>query len=364
MFRLPAYEDLSREQDTIFNLPLDGHHLVIGPPGTGKTVLAVYRAEMYTRAESSTRFVVYNNTLDQYLSYSKHEREITGSTSTLNKWFYWWYRRKFGKTAPQLQPYVFDWQKILSNMMQLGRRFEKVDSIIVDEGQDFPRYFYLVLRELACNITVFADENQRITENHSTVSEIRNCLGVNDTYTLTRNYRNTEQIARVAQHFYADLDSGVPDLPERQGPKPKLYLNCPVNRQIARIANYASNNRHQTVGVFLNTKKQQEMFTSQLRHATDVPVETYISTSCNNRVLNFAKKGIKVLNYRSAKGLEFDAVFLPELQELRTDTDEDMQKMQFFVLISRARSQLWMLTRGGEEPHFMRDLRGDLYDIV
>lgn len=42
-FKLPKYSDLTDEQRVIVNLPLDKNHLVTGAPGTGKSVIAIYR---------------------------------------------------------------------------------------------------------------------------------------------------------------------------------------------------------------------------------------------------------------------------------------------------------------------------------
>ena len=44
--RLPSYEDLSKEQDDGQPTAIrDGDYVVAGPPGTGKTVIALYRAQ-------------------------------------------------------------------------------------------------------------------------------------------------------------------------------------------------------------------------------------------------------------------------------------------------------------------------------
>lgn len=43
-FNLPKYSELTDQQRVIVNLPLDKNHLVTGAPGTGKSVIAIYRA--------------------------------------------------------------------------------------------------------------------------------------------------------------------------------------------------------------------------------------------------------------------------------------------------------------------------------
>ena len=64
--RLPAFEDLSKEQDLIYNLDLDGNYLVSGPPGTGKSVMALYRAQVLTFDDREPALLMYNNVLQQY----------------------------------------------------------------------------------------------------------------------------------------------------------------------------------------------------------------------------------------------------------------------------------------------------------
>jgi len=360
---LPTYEDLSKEQDAILNLPLKGNYLIAGPPGSGKTVMAVYRAMTYTRAKKDTQLVVYNNTLDQYLDQTKNQTKLDSRTSTFHKWFWSWHYINFGRKPPQIERYVFDWHQILENMLR-KKKFNQIDCLIIDEGQDFPPIFYVVATTMARNVTVFADENQRIIEDqNSTLQEIRNNLNVDKIYKLTRNYRNTGQIAKLCNQFFSDLTTGIPKLPNRKGTKPKVYLNCDLQCQAKRIATYANNNRHHSIGVFLKHTKQQFAFMHRIKELTDVPINMYLSTGKNYKDLDFGLRGIKILNYQSTKGLEFNAVFLPELQSLRSDANKDFQKMVFFVLTSRARDQLWMLSRDQRVPDCLSHVSDDLYEL-
>ena len=59
---------------------------------------------------------------------------------------------------------------------------------------------------------------------------------------------------------------------------------------------------------------------------------------------------ITVLCYASAKGLEFDHVFLPELHNLplNQDDDKDVERMNMYVMTSRARNGLTLLMDDAE----------------
>ena len=70
-------------------------------------------------------------------------------------------------------------------------------------------------------------------------------------------------------------------------------------------------------------------------------------------VIDFDSPGIVILCNPSAKGLEFDTVFIPELQALRGDINSAEFKMLFYVLVSRARDMLYLLHSGDSEPHIL-----------
>ena len=63
-FRLPTYEELSKEQDRVLRrTQLEGRYLVCGAPGTGKTVIALLLADKLKRNNKDCLCLLYNNVL-------------------------------------------------------------------------------------------------------------------------------------------------------------------------------------------------------------------------------------------------------------------------------------------------------------
>ena len=62
-FILPGIEELNKDQDEAIALPIEGRHLIIGGPGTGKSVVALLRARRLAKENMNFVVLVYNNTL-------------------------------------------------------------------------------------------------------------------------------------------------------------------------------------------------------------------------------------------------------------------------------------------------------------
>ncbi|WP_221092007.1 hypothetical protein, partial [Providencia rettgeri] len=75
-------------------------------------------------------------------------------------------------------------------------------------------------------------------------------------------------------------------------------------------------------------------------------VQSYSSSdSQNSEMLRFDQQGvITILNRRSCKGLEFDTVFIPDLQNFSFNDDQLIVfNMNMYVMCSRARSELFLM---------------------
>jgi DNA helicase IV len=352
--RLPSYQALSKEQDRINHLPLDGRHLVTGPPGTGKTVMALYRASMLKKRSRTAKLIMFSRLLSQYTESAIDELELDGTVDTFHAWFYGFYRSMYRQPPPQIEPYRYVWDAVIETIAQDPPPAGSVPDLLIDEGQDLPKMFFTLAQHVGKNVIVFADENQRLMDDNSTIDDIRTYGGFPEPLVLTRNYRNTREIAELAACFYTGLRTGIPSLPERSGPKPVMRSHSSRPEAAKAIATFAKNNADLEIGVFTPTKTLQNSFYYQLTDKVEIPVQRYVGgRGANAERIRFGEPGLTVVNYASAKGLEFDAVFIPELQELDVDPHGTDFRMRMYVLISRAREQLFLSYSGHDEPRIV-----------
>lgn len=351
---LPSYQELDKEQDAVLNLPLQGKYLVVGPPGSGKTVVLLHRADRLKKRGERLQLIMYMRVLSRYVRSASAALNIEGDVSTFHTWFRFYYKKIVGKPPMQLENFVYDWGDVLKNFGRGGAGAALFPNVLIDEGQDLPKQFYLVANYMAQNLTIFADENQRLTDHQSTIDEIRKSANINETFDLKKNYRNSRPIAMLARAFYSGLRSGIPELPDRNGDLPQLRGFERIFDSVDAIAQYERTNTDRHIGVFLPNLAMVKKYKNRLAGKTRNAFQYYDSTDeeCFPDALNFDKPGIFLCAYPSAKGLEFDTVFLPEIQasaKMAWNTPEF--KMKMYVMISRARSSLFISWTGERPPN-------------
>ena len=358
--RLPTEAQLSLEQREVCYAPIDGTMLVSGPPGSGKTIVALFRAKMLESNGDRVQAVMYNKVLARYVG--DHHPFLTW----IARWWFETVARRF-PLGPTRKRYDLDFDRARELLEDKAvrdkvRRRGHWGHLILDEAQDFAPAAHRLLwcvqnavfsdvpAEERPTLLILADENQRITESNSTIAQIREAhmLTRDEVYQLRKNYRNTREIAAFAANFYADLPSGVPDLPKRRGDLPKVHVTADIRDAAQRIARHVRLHDDHEVGVLVQYDRLRGQFFDALKRVTrGTRIQTYSSKDeahQNPEDLTFGTPGITVLSFNSAKGLEFDAVFLPELQKLRLDPlNTDAVKMTLYVMTSRARTTLNLL---------------------
>lgn len=370
-FSLPGIHDLNKDQDEALALPVEGQHLIVGGPGTGKSVVALLRARRLAQNDRTYRTLVYNHLLDH------SNRHLFGSdqafaAKTWDSWFrdiYKYYFDAVPTHAPE-KPGGYrsiDWEAVeqqvqsLDNIEDQSSRF-----LVVDEGQDMPPAFYRTLTHLGFeNFYVAADQNQQIhPDKCSSRQDIENTLAIEpgDTLELKTNYRNTRPIALLAQHFYpADPASPRPDLPDLipAATTPEFWTYGTANTAtLAAIADnilqLSDRNPRKLIGIITPDNKVRTKFNDALFRANPKldndrpPIQTFVSGQ--RELPNFGQGGLMIINAQSCKGLEFDTAILADIDQHQPKRDPHALKARFYVMVARAREQVILLRTGNICP--------------
>ncbi|MFI2288841.1 AAA family ATPase [Streptomyces niveus] len=350
-----TYLDLSEEQqDLLRDLPFEGHHLVTGPPGSGKSLLAAQRADLLALTGVRVHLLTRSNLLRQTLA-------VHGDVevSTVHAWIHAWHRARTGEGAPQAAEDWFDWPELFA-LAAVEERAERF-AIVVDEGQDLPRSFYRLCRLLDLPVTVFADECQRITDTQSTLDEIGTALGDCARHRLTDGHRSTRPISALAARFHTGATP--PPLPSRTGPVPRLWRYADQRALASRLVAHAERHPQRTIGVVLRTTKQQLALHEHLeRTAPRLRSQVYVGAAAEgrHRTLDLGRPGIRVISRASAKGLEFDSVFVPDVHTDSGDPGAAALRMTYYVLLTRAREEVHLGYEGQREPPLVTGIPADL----
>ena len=204
-FELPGIQDLSKEQERVRALSSEGRHLIIGGPGTGKTVLTLLRAKRHQGDRDRYVFLVFNHLLDR-ASGQLFGGRLEGRT--WDAWFREVFKEVTGRPAPLEDANdngyrAIEWcgvEQIVQDLPK-GNDGER-PFLVIDEGQDMPRQFYDALVGVGFDrFFVVADQNQQITERNSSRKDIQDCLAIDTdaVVELKRNYRNRYHVATARE---------------------------------------------------------------------------------------------------------------------------------------------------------------------
>ena len=74
--RLPTYEEIARDEQQleVYETPFEESLFAVGPPGSGKTVLAIHRAHMLASADLEVVLITYNRMLRRLIAQLTEER--------------------------------------------------------------------------------------------------------------------------------------------------------------------------------------------------------------------------------------------------------------------------------------------------
>ena len=353
--RLPTWEELQgvEEQLDVLEWPLDEPLFVAGPPGSGKTVLAVRRAQMVAEANLGVVVLTYNRMLRRLMGLlMASDPDSTATVSepkvaTMQSYVWNDYRTRAGSKppTPPSDPYAYGWNDMLATL-KMRDAGSSGHRLVVDEGQDLAEGFFKYASRHICGtsgtMSVYADDDQALSDRHTTLEQIKRAAGLPDPILLTLNHRNTPEIARLAEHFHTGRLPAAAVRRPRSGEKPRLAQALSLEDVAGRVATWHSN-RGGSTGVIVHRngvgRELQRLLPKKLPAAR---VDFYHAQTQNDEQINVLEDGVTVLNKESVKGQEFDTVFVVELHSFLPATTE-AEKRGMYMMCSRARDNLWLV---------------------
>ncbi|WP_257134287.1 ATP-binding domain-containing protein [Streptomyces sp. st77] len=356
------HPDLTQAQrDCLDALPLAGHHVVSGPPGSGKSLLAAHRTVHLALTGRPTLLLSRSNLLRQLLDDTLQGLTVPGAravAATVHSWV----QRHFGRDARSTDDGWFDWPALINRAADtFGHDDPATPHLVVDEGQDLPPGFYRLARLLGTTVTVFADECQRLTETHSTLTEITTALGRAARHVeIAGNHRNTREIFALAEHFRTG--GPLPEPPGRTGKLPVVRHYAGPREIVDDIVTLAARRPGHRIGVIVASARTGTDLMRRLERAglAQEP-QLYSSTAVSGRYrdLDLTRPGVVLVHRASAKGLDFDAVFVPDAEsDAEGDPTAATLRMTYYVMITRAREEVVLGWQGGRPPGHLEQLGG------
>ena len=355
----------------------DGHRVIHGVAGSGKTMLLGYRAEHLAKAQTAASkpilILCYNEPLARQIARVMTAKGIADRVHAVH--FHKWCRQQLVAYGQDLPPQNLSWDAFFEDMVQrvitgVDRRqipSGQYQAVLIDEGHDFaPEWLRLVVQMVdpATNsLLVLYDDAQSIYERTQKKNFSFKSVGIQAqgrTTILKINYRNTRQILQTASLVAADLltaedkdDDGVPLLKPvscgRDGEAP-LIIRLPTLReevaQVAELLATAHREGHAWADMAILCRHHSEMdMCHEILNKRKLPHQVRRNSSS---VYDPAHDSIKVMTLHVSKGLEFPVVALVGAGRMPAEGEDEREEARlFYVGATRATQRLVIGASGG-----------------
>ena len=354
----------------------DGHRVIHGVAGSGKTMILGYRAEYLAKASTPSSKPILILCFNEPLGVKLHSvMDRKGLSEKVHvRHFHKWCRQQlvtFGQTLPAgnlpTEAKMADMvQRVISGVERSQIPSGQYQAILIDEGHDFaPEWLKLVTQmvDRATNsLLLLFDDAQSIYERARSKQFSFKSVGVQAqgrTAILKINYRNTKQILQTASLVAADLltnddkdDDGIPLLKPiscgRDGEAP-LIIRLPTLRDEAyAIADHLSH-AHQEghtwgdMAVLCADGKTRDLC-AQVLHQRGLPLENRVNTGD----FDPSSDKIKVMTMKVSKGLEFPVVALPGVGHMPGPGEDEADAARVFYVAATRATQKLVIGVGGD----------------
>ncbi|MFC4075828.1 DEAD/DEAH box helicase [Salinithrix halophila] len=389
LLTLDDLETMDLHQERLAKQIGDGHRLIRGVAGSGKTLILASRACLLAKENPGWRILVlcFNISLARWIHHmidrklnepeilpnfnggdeKEHRKEEAPNIEVRH--FHDWLSRDLGLSEGKIPAF-------LENPDQFSKKPTRYDAILIDEGQDFePEWYTLASRMLnpeTGSLLIVEDRAQSIYRRRRSYRQDTGLDFRGRSRILSVNYRNTAPIIRFAWDFYrahvsveekgksseGDVEIIVPQSTARTGPDPVVRRFRSSSEEMAFVAESIHRLRRQD-GVSLS----EIMILYRVRQFQgEKPVDAILEglrkqgisyrwiseNRQTKRDYDPGEPSVKVSTIQSGKGLDAEAVFLVDAHRMPLPGEEDPEREAalFYIALTRARRRLTITYSG------------------
>lgn len=355
-------ELMDRTEIAILTTMLDKSIIVSGCAGSGKSLLAVMLAKrIEVEKEGSRQIVVFTKALEHFIEEGTKE---LGLNCNLTHYEHW------------------KWKLVEKWTAEGNRYFEKqvycphADYFIVDEIQDFPKEQVQEFMQCAETIFLFfGDTAQTLykSENPLPVEEIKNYIIPQNRqykeYTLYYNYRLPLHIADAAQYVGENLEAFESQKYKSQEVTyPRIVQFKDKDSQISEIGKFCKDNPTSDIAILvpyrldvINIYNQLKTIGIDCEIKYDKPDNSNGNFPNSVDTLDMSTYNPKIMTYHSAKGLQFENVFIPWVSYSDQHIFLTTHRTALYVAMTRTYKNLFIMYTGSCLPYPLAYIPNEKY---
>lgn len=370
---------LDRRQENNSRKIGEGHRILCGIAGSGKTVLLTARARLLHDQDPEARILLlcYNYSLAMYL-----KRVLVGYPRITVTHFDGWAKMNgiprimLDLSTGKVEDDASLGDRFFDHLQSGKGDYRHFDSILIDEAQDFPQiWFSCVLMALKDqydgDLLIVCDGNQGIRPidavSWKSIGIRARGRTIHRALDLDKNYRNTQEILALASHFALndvkeseDTIGIIPVKPNqavRNGERP-LLVHCTDHADECRNAirivkgllgvtlpdgKTGTRLKPEEIGILYRKASAED---KQLLHSFVEEVSQFAPIHWVNESYHSRQKvvedGVKIQTVDSAKGLQYRAVIIlwPDAFVPFRSADQEQENRRFYVALTRAEDML------------------------
>jgi superfamily I DNA/RNA helicase len=318
-------------------------------PGSGKTVVSIYRLKNSKNGILFTYGKLLRKTIEEKVE------DNTKKVVNIHRWHWDIANRELENNL--------DDNNIQNTILSFKNKNIKYDEILVDEGQDLLPNSYKLFKELTNKLSVSADEAQQVMnkKDGSSEQDIKNILPNLKHFELDQIYRSSYEIYNFARQFALynkrANDSNLLERLKKENSgsdKPYLYILPNYNSSFEVMMDIIDDNPTDNIGILCPTISEvEDCYHHLIKEYEDVSIYHSRYDDVPDILHNVITTTLK-----SAKGIEFDIVILPQIQNM-----QDRHLEQYFVGSTRAKTELHLLSIQ-KEPDIFNNFDKSSYKVI